>query len=210
MEAHMQDAHVGNWNREPQVSAEMLESLRELNHRFLDLIATPTRDWNSTGRVGLNVDLWDQVAPLSAAQKRAVANCPYALFDLRFHDDQYWQTRAHSTRQWSVLDAAEVDSGTLDFVRLALFFAWHAASTSKLAARFLLGMNELTVAAFRAMTIDCLSALAATEAPHLTARWSDRPNYWKALMSAAGRPNPANLRRIQLSGLQLAAAVHLT
>lgn len=206
----MQDAHVGNWTREPQVSAEMLDSLRELNLRFLDLIAIQTRDWNSAGRVGLVVDLWDQLALLSPGQKRAVANCPYALFDLRFCEDDYWRTRAQSTRQWSVFDAVDVDESTLDFVRLALFFAWHAASTSKLAARFLLGMNELTAAAFRAMTIDCLPALAATEACNLTARWSDRPTYWKALMSAAGRPNPATLRRIQLSGLQLAAAVQLS
>jgi len=35
----MQDAHIGSWVREAQVPGAMLESVRELNHRFLDLVA---------------------------------------------------------------------------------------------------------------------------------------------------------------------------
>jgi hypothetical protein len=204
----MQDAHVGSWVREAHVSAEMLDSVRELNHRFLDLVAIGTSDWSSSGR-GLSLEVSAQVAPLSAAQKAAAANCPYALFDLRFHDDGHWQTRLRTIGQWSVAETAPVETKTLDFVRLALFFAWHVASTTKLAAQLLLGMNDATVIAFRGATIDCLPSLAAAEAAHLTARWNHCPTYWSALTGAALRPNSANLRRIQLYGLQLAAAARL-
>jgi hypothetical protein len=103
-----------------------------------------------------------------------------------------------------------VDAETLEFARLALFFAWHVASTSKLAAQLLLGMRDVTAAAFRSATIDCLPDLAVTEAAHLTARWNDCAPYWSALTRAAAGPDCAELRRIQLYGLQLAAAVRLT
>jgi hypothetical protein len=102
-----------------------------------------------------------------------------------------------------------VDRKTLEFVRLALFFAWHVASTTKLAAQLLLGMHEVTAAAFREATIDCLPSLAETEAGNLTARWNNCTAYWGALTGAASRQNPASLRRIQLYGLQLAAAARL-
>jgi hypothetical protein len=97
----------------------------------------------------------------------------------------------------------------VEFARLALFFAWHVASTAKLAAQLLFGMHEDTAAAFREATIDCLPSLAETEAVHLTARWNDCPAYWSALTGAASRQNAAGLRRIQLYGLQLAAAARL-
>ena len=204
----MQDAHVGSWAREAHVSVEMRESVRELNHRFLDLVSSQASGWHAS-RQGLSVEVFARVAPLSAAQKAAASNCPYALFDLRFHDDCHWQTRLRSTGQWKVVEEATVDADTLEFVRLALFFAWHVASTTKLAAQLLLGMHDATAAAFRSATIDCLPSLAATEATHLTARWNDCAGYWSALTRAASGPNSAELRRIQLYGLQLAAAARL-
>src|SRR6202011_2449786 len=41
-EAVMEDAYVGNWAQESHLSAGILGSLRDLNHRFLDLTATRT------------------------------------------------------------------------------------------------------------------------------------------------------------------------
>src|SRR6266404_1732698 len=154
----MQDAFVGNWAQESHLSAEILGSLRDLNHRFLDLTASRTTDWVA-GRV----------APLSAAQRAAAAGCPYALFD-----------------------------------------AWHVASSAGLKAQLLLGMNGATAAAFRGITVNHLPALVATEAGYLSARWSGCTAYWGALTDAASRADPAALRRVQLYGLQLAAAARLS
>jgi hypothetical protein len=204
----MQDAHVGTWLREAQVSAELQGSVRELNHRFLDLVVGRSGDWDMPGR-GPSAAVSARVAPLSAAQKSAAANCPYALFDLHFHDDAYWRMRLRAAAEGGVAEGLAVDRKTLEFVRLALFFAWHVASTTKLAAQLLLGMHEVTAAAFREATIDCLPSLAETEAGNLTARWNNCTAYWGALTGAASRQNPASLRRIQLYGLQLAAAARL-
>jgi hypothetical protein len=204
----MQDARVGTWLREAHVSAEIQASVRDLNHRFLDLVVGWPRGWTTPGR-GLSAAVSARIAPLSAAQKSAVANCPYALFDLRFHDDGYWRTRLRAAALEGVAEESAVDGKTLEFARLALFFAWHVASTTKLAPQLLLGMHEVTAAAFREATIDRLPSLAETEAGHLTARWNNCTAFWSALTGAASRQNPANLRRIQLYGLQLAAAARL-
>jgi hypothetical protein len=202
----MQDSHVGIWLREAHVSAEIQVSVRDLNHRFLDLVVG--RGWSMPGR-GLSGAVSARIAPLSAAQKSAAANCPYALFDLRFHDDGYWRTRLRAAALGGVAEATTVDGKTLEFARLALFFAWHVASTTKLAAQLVLGMHEATAAAFRDATIDCLPFLAETESGHLTARWNDCTAYWSALTGAASRQDSASLRKIQLYGLQLAAATRL-
>ncbi len=204
----MQEAHAMSWMREPQLSPEILESLRELNHRFLDLVAVQARDWSSSGAHS-PAAVSAQVASLSSAQKAAAANCPYALFDLRFDDGDYWEKRLRTADHWSVADAAPLNGKTLDFMRLALFFAWHVASTTKLAAQLVLGMHELTAAALRGATIDRLPSLAVVEATNLTTRWNGCAPYWHALTGAATRQNSANLRRIQLYGLQLTAAARL-
>lgn len=192
----------------------MFESVRGLNSRFLDLAADAAGrpspgDWSPGARMGLPAGISAQLLPLSAAQKTAAANCPYALFDLRFHDDGHWRTRFGDGGRWSVADEGPVPEDTLDFVRLALFFAWHVAATGRLAGQWLLGMSDGTLAAFRAAPIDSLPALAATEAANLTARWSSCPAYWGALAGAAARPNSAGLRKVQLYGLQLVAAARL-
>jgi hypothetical protein len=205
----MQDAYVGSWAQESHLSAERLESLRDLNHGFLDLTAARANEWVPRGEAGLASSLAAQVAPLSAAQRAAAAGCPYALFDLRFQDEGYWRLRLQNSASWRIADESAVDDDTVGFVRLALFYAWHVASSAGLAPQLLLGMNGSTAAEFRRITVNRLSALAVTEAVNLTARWSDCTAYWSALTGAASRTDPAVLRRVQLYGLQLAAVARL-
>jgi len=205
----MQDAFVSSWARQPHYPAEMLHSLHGLNHRFLDLVGAHPEDWRLPGRLKLPGEVSGQVAPLSAAQRAAAANCPYALFDLRFDDDEHWQARLNSPGRWRIADETTVEDDTADFVRLALFYAWHVASSTKLAAQLLLGMNEHTAMAFRSATLHSLQALVAGEAGNLSARWCTSTAYWSALVCAASCTDAARLRRVQLFGLQLAAAAHL-
>jgi hypothetical protein len=197
----MQDAFMGNWARESHLSAAHLNSVRDLNHRFLDLAGA--------GRGGLTASLGRQVAPLSRSQRAAAANCPYALFDLRFEDQAHWRERLAGAANWRVADDPGSDAETTGFVGLALFYTWHVASSAGLAAHLILGMHSDTADAFRRMSVDSLPGLAATEAVNLTARWSDCSVYWNALIGAASRPDPGALRRVQLSGLQLAVAARL-
>ena len=193
----MQEAFVGGWARESHLSAEILGSLYDLNHRFLDL-AAGRAEWMAA-----------RVAALSAAQRAAAAGCPYALFDLRFQDDGHWRLRLQNPGSWCVADESAVDDDTVSFVRLAVFYAWHVASSHGIKAQLLLGMNGATAAAFRRLTVNHLPALVASEAKHLSPRWSGCAVYWGSLTAAAARTGPKALRRVQLHGLQLAAAARL-
>jgi hypothetical protein len=195
----MHDAFIGSWTQQSHVSPTHLTSMRGLNSRFLDL----------AGRGLLAPGLALKLASLLPAQRAAAANCPYALFDLRFGDDLYWRERLQTAGNWRIADEPKVQADILDFVQLALFYTWHVASSTGLAARLLLGMHGNTAEAFRGIAVDALPSLALAEAPNLTARWSNCGPYWSALISAAARPDPAALRRVQLSGLQLAAAAQL-
>src|ERR1700722_8980804 len=121
----MQDAYVGSWAQESHLSTERLESLRDLNHRFLDLTAARANEWLPRAEAGFEPSLTAQVVPLSTAQRAAAAACPYALFDLRFHDEEYWRLRLQNSASWRVADESAVDEATVGFVRLALFYAWH-------------------------------------------------------------------------------------
>ena len=71
-------------------------------------------------------------------------------------------------------------------------------------------MSGSTAAALRCITVNQLPALVVTETAHLTARWIECTAFWSALTAAAARADPAALRRVQLHGLQLAAAARLS
>jgi hypothetical protein len=185
----VRDAYIGNWTQQSHVSTEHLTSMRGLNSRFLDL----------AGNGLLSPGLARQVACLSPGQRAAAA----------IEDDLYWRGRLQMIGAWRIADEPKVDEEIIDFVRLALFYGWHVASSAGLAAHLLLGMHGNTAEAFRGIAVDALPALAPAEAANLTARWSGCSSYWTALISAAARPDPVALRRVQLSGLQLAAAAQL-
>jgi hypothetical protein len=171
-------------------------SLGELNRRFLDLSR-------------FRAHLGGRLAQLSAAQRAAAADCPYALFDLRFHDAEHWRLRLSERALWHVADTPPIDEDLAQFVRLVLFYAWYLASTARASALLVLGMPECTAVAFARSTVSRLTDLGVSEAGLLSARWSHCDGYWRALAAAASRPDPAQLKRVQLYGIQLAAAAQL-
>ncbi|MDE2306417.1 MAG: hypothetical protein KGL34_12705 [Gammaproteobacteria bacterium] len=190
----MPDAIVEQWAREPPLTAEVRRPLAELNRGFLELrgFAAP------------------QFAQLAPAQIAAAADCPYALFDLRFDDPVYWAGRLGPEEAWrGVEDSQPADPEAVAFVRTALFYGWHLASTTGLRARLLLGMHDRTVLAFAAAPLRRLDALAIAESGQLRLRWPERDSFWRALAEAARHADTTELRRVQLHGLQFAAAARL-
>jgi len=204
----MHEASIGGWSGQRSFSTEVLAPLHDLNEKFLDLLGSHPRGWRTSGGLGSTAGVSSRLEPLTAPQRAAAAHCPYALFDLRFHDDAHWSARLQGTAQWRVADEG-TEEDIANFVRLALFYAWHVATTTRHAARLLLGMSDLTAGAFRATTLNCLATLVATEAANLSVRFLDSGEYWSALVNAAVRRDEQKLRQVQLFGLQLAAAAQL-
>ncbi|HUY84612.1 MAG TPA: hypothetical protein VMU86_08545 [Steroidobacteraceae bacterium] len=189
----MLDPIADSWSREAPITIETARTLRELNLGFLALdgFAAP------------------RLTALPDSGKAAIAACPYALFDLRFDDEAYWLARLGAPDPGKVAEPSPAAADVLAFVRLALFYAWHLAASANLRARLVLGMSERTAAAFAGVTVVRLTTLAATEAPNLQPRWPCCEAFWRGLADAAEFADRARLRRIQLYGLQLAAATGL-
>jgi hypothetical protein len=177
---------------------DIRDSLRELNRRYLGMAAS----------AGIARPL-SRVAVLTTDQLAAAANCPYALFDVRFGDASYWSLRLQSPSLWRIADAPEVGTDAVEFVRLALFYVWHVATSAPLHTQLLLGMPRNVAAAFALLTVDRLPGIALAEAGNLTPRWHTCDAYWNALIDAAAKPSAAALRRAQLRGIQYAAAARL-
>jgi len=173
-----------------------LGSLRELNLRFLEL------DWTRSAFGG-------RIAALTRTQRAVMADCPYALFDLRLGDYEYWQLRLQDANQWRVSDRAPVGADHAEFMGLALFFAWYSATAAKLPAKLALCMHERTAAAFSRITVNRIPDLVVTESAALSARWSHCAPFWSALALSAASGDAQRLKRVQLSGIQLAAATQL-
>jgi hypothetical protein len=205
----MQQALTGTWSRQPHFSIEALTPLHDLNHRFLDLLAERSGSWLVRERCAETGGLGRALAALTTVQRAALGRCPYALFDLRFSDEEHWRDRLERPPRWRVEDAPGAAGELTEFVHLTLFYAWHVASTAQLAAQVLLGMHMRTAQAFRAAALSALPALAASEAVELKIRWGTRHAFWSTLIRAASRGDSARLRRAQLFGLQLAAAARL-
>jgi hypothetical protein len=183
-------------------------SLTELNRRFLELVSQRLAAPSLDSFLGLPADLGPRLARLTRQERDAAAAGPFALFDVRFSDEAHWQLRLQSPI-WQVADAPTTDRESAEFVRLAVFYAWHLAATRPLDAQLMLGMAAATAEALRAVTLDRLPGIAAAEQRYLAARWHERSRFWPALAEAAAAPGGPRLRRVQLHGLQLTAAARL-
>jgi hypothetical protein len=180
-------------------------SLVELNRRFLELMCVRLNMAKLDGCLGLPAEFGPRIGRLSANERAAVADCPFALFDVRFRDEMHWHVRLQSPA-WQISDAPPGDWIANDFVRIAVFFAWHLSIMDPLSARLVLGLRRTTVEEFQTVTLDRLSAIAVAEQRYLSVRWQERPRFWLALTEAAAGTRGSRLRRVQLHGLQFAAA----
>ena len=203
----MQDAFI--WASQSHLSAEMLAPLRDLNLRFLDLVAARAGAWPGTGPLSLSPGAVARIAPLTRAQRAAAANCPYALFDLRLGDEAHWRLGLARHPDRAVADGPPIAEDILSFACIALFYAWHVASTPRLGAQLWLGMSKGTASVLRTISLDRLPALAASQAAHLSARWGSSVFFWDALAASASRGEERCLRKVHLFGVQLAAAALL-
>ena len=177
-------------------------ALRDLNHRFLDLAGrAPAMAPRATRAAGT------AVAALSPAQRAAAAGCPYALFDLRFQDDGTGSCVCRSG-SWRVADEPARTDETVGFVRLALFYAWHVAASAGLEAQLLLGMNGGTARRIPAGHGEPTAGAGGDRGGPPVRKMARLSRILERSHAAASRADEA-LRRIQLYGLQLAAAARL-
>lgn len=152
---------------------------------------------------------------------RRMAGCPYVLLDAGFAAPDRWEA-VGSALDGAVGSVGGIHGGVMDggamrgyfggaagtaLLRRTLSLAWHVARSSPLSARMMLGMSGECAERIGASGLMRLEALAELSPAWMAPRWEAQPLIWRQMIEAAIGGSDAALRRVQLRGLQLMAAL---
>jgi hypothetical protein len=171
--------------------------LAELNAEILELLA------------GAHNSLQWQWRALGEAARARLAQCPFLLVDVGFSRPRLWSGLAGT----GVHEAPPpLQAGSphcllpTPLLRRVLLYAWHLARANPSGARIALGMSDVCLRVVAASRFADLEALAERRPAWIRVRWADRPEIWRAWLSAAAQESTADFERLQLWGLQMLAA----
>ncbi|MBS0375865.1 MAG: hypothetical protein JSR73_14900 [Proteobacteria bacterium] len=179
-----------------------LESIREANIAFLELVAGLVRRRPGSPAYGLGPRTAGAVARLDALGLRAAASCPYTLFDLRFDDAAFWDGVARAARA----PGPGLLGDEATFGRTAVFLAWHLARSSELKAALVLGMSAKAYRTWLGLPLAVLDHAGSLALPTLSARWGSHPRFWPRLLEAVSPVDAVRAGTVRQLGLQLLAA----
>jgi hypothetical protein len=187
---------------------EMLESLAEVNHRCLGLLAEQARMLGPQGQPALREvgELWHA---LDERARWQAAACPYLLVDACFGEPQRWQ--------W--LSRGRVGDGqcipyasfftvpeTATVARMVFVYAWSLVASHSAGARVVLGIHPHCASFLAACTVPQVHELAERHAGWLRPRWLKRADLWREMLAAAAEEDAVTLERSRMQGLQMLAA----
>jgi hypothetical protein len=184
-----------------------LEAILELNLDFLRLLERRHRAQPTRSCAGLGPATLARLCALAPLARRRLAACPYTLFDMRFADVAFWSAPALTPEaEGDTVDSVPIAIG---FAQVAAFFAWHIARGDALTAALVLGMDPLTHATWRTLSLASLAERASLALSALSARFTPCPGFWSALIADAVSPGQMDLQATRLQGLQLLAATRI-
>jgi len=196
------------WLAGDVLNAALRVSLRDLNARFLDCLRRmPEEELELLGFVPAVARL---LRATNAHSTRVIAACPYALFDAAFRRHEYWHAMCAGA---GTLAASEEDAGLpaehqqeyLTLTEMALFFAWHLATTNLLATRLVLGMSTATAELIRSSTLPAITGVVRIRPRLLRPRWPERTLFWRRLLAITPQSSFEEATVAQLTGIQLMA-----
>lgn len=200
-------AGPAHWAENALLNERTTRALTGVNAEFLALAL----ELHAT-RPGLPVlGLPAYLVPVLSRTRVALAaglQLPYALFDLRFRDVQFWKTQALASG--SVNDGAgahPADPRLLRFTGTVVTLAWHLAQVDGRVARLAFGLEGRTQEVLAALPVGTLDPLSRRVAPSLAARFCTRERFWRLLSEGLSpTADPEKVGRIKLLGLQLQGA----
>src|SRR5882672_6528216 len=188
------------WQSGEVLSTALRVSLRDLNVRFLACMRSLPED--ELAALGFTTNVTRLLRAIEVESMSVIAAA--------FRQHEYWQTlytgavAARSARLPSKAGpdyASEYDALT----EMALFFAWHLATTNALATRLVLGMSAATSAVIRSSTLPALAGVARGQQRLLRPRWPQRTLYWRRLLAITPQSSFEETSSAQLVGIQLMA-----
>lgn len=195
-----------DWAERSLFDAATRRALGSINLAFLELAVELAEEGRIKQIAGLPPRAIDALIDPDAGPRLA-ERLPYALFDLRFADGNFWA--AEVAAAGGVQDAggpAVVDERVVAFVRAAVMVVWHLAQTRNAGARLVFGASPATIAAVAAMPVAAVERLARRVAPALSARFGTRTRFWLQFEGCAAQPDDRSVDQLRRLGLQIQGA----
>lgn len=195
-----------DWTEQTLLDGATRRALGSINLAFLDLAGELADEGRLKQIPGLPPRAIDSLIDPDAAP-RLCERLPFALFDLRFGDGNFWTAEIASAG--AVQDAGTppaADERIVAFARAAITVLWHLAQTRSAGARLVFGASPATIAAFAALPVAALERLARRVAAALTARFSSRARFWLQFEGCAARPDDRSVNLLRQLGLQIQGA----
>ncbi len=195
-----------DWFERSLLDPSTRRALLSVNLAFLDLAVELAEEGRLKQIGGLPPRAVDALIGPDAGIR--VCEClPYALFDLRFADGNFWAVEvAAAGGVQDAAGAAAADERVVAFVRAAVTVMWHLAQTRAAGARLVFGASPATIAAVGAMPVAAVERLARRVAGTLTARFSSRTRFWLQFEGCAARPDSGSMDSLRRLGLQIHGA----
>lgn len=195
-----------DWAERSVIDGPSRRALGSINLAFLDLAAELAEEGRLKLIAGLPPRAIDSLIDPEAGP-RLCERLPYALFDMRFADGNFWA--AEIAAAGGVQDAAPVsgpDERLVSFARAAIMVLWHLAQARASCARLAFGASPATISALAAMPVAAAERLARRVAGTLAARFGSRARYWLQFEGCASRPDDAAVNALRRLGLQIQGA----
>lgn len=195
-----------DWAERSVIDGPSRRALGSINLAFLDLAAELAEEGRLKLIAGMPPRAIDSLIDPEAGP-RLCERLPYALFDLRFADGNYWA--AEIAAAGGVQDAAAMpgpDERLVSFARAAIMVLWHLAQARAACARLAFGAAPATIAALAAMPVAAADRLARRVAGALAARFGSRTRFWLQFEGCASRPDDAAVNALRRLGLQIQGA----
>lgn len=186
------------------ISNRAIRELIGVNNAFIALTAISGEGPCDRGRFGLDGDIVGRLRLMDRVARRRLADKPYALFSLRFHDIAGWDALLDQ----GVRDGVGVVSWPDDGTRLHQFLVMVLGAMREMAGRepysasVLFGVPPALGTALSRAEIGTLPALAEAVSPWLRARCAASGDWWSEMIVTAcarGRPSRDPHRGIHAS-----------
>ncbi len=159
--------------------------------------------------LGLDPALIERIGVMAEHERRLLARCRFALFDLYFTDAVLWETLVcchHRKLPHCCPQAPNPTPALAQFTSAGLYFAWNLLTISDLQARLAFGLPRSTCASLSRLEPARLIAIARSGSGLLRTQLADNPRLWPDLVWCATRGTHEQLEAARLLGIQLLAA----
>jgi hypothetical protein len=192
----------------PVLTDALLHRIHEINLDYLRLLRSEQAHAECAAQLQhFAPKFLDNVAKADGGALQRAARVPYTLYSLGFEDLKFWQGACNASDELSLRYCSSSSAWVQGpFYEVALLFAWHVASSSRLAARVLFAMPDALVALFAKTSPSQVRRIAIDYPGLLMPRWPTNPGFWPELIRFAQEDDRGRMNNVKLLGTQLIAA----